>query len=532
MTKKSVTFFLFFALGLVCIYSSRAYAFDFQYDMPQFRYGIHYTWNSGQWVEAARFTPSYNSSGQLDSALVEAYVNQNYIAYQRATETYVNGMISLYRISSFDGTSWSGLEVDSFTYSGNRILYQDRMFYKNGALQEHDLYTHSYNGSGVRIERLQETLIPGPRRNDDDWVYVYDNQGRIDTLYDNNWDGAQWVRKAREVYRYGTGGELDSVIRDVYSAGAWSPYELFVVVGAVAPGSSHLTVQAAMSFDTLAGALQTARLTLTNDGTAALNIPSFTLRNGTAFSLADTAVGSIAAGGSAMIAVTFKPKISGQYYDTLVIGPSDAPLATVDLSGISRLANLEINRDTTSLSTIAGASDTAEVVLTNNANEVISITTLRILTTPSDYSVEGLVDPLSIAAGQSANLSVYYSPTQSSSLSSSATVSMSYTDGGSSRDTTFVLEGTVASSAVQRNEAKATVLMLSPNPASNHITLDGLSGISEVHILDAAGQSVLSRSITGPSASLDVSELASGVYAVQILHTNGSPEIQRLAIMR
>ncbi|HEX5317469.1 MAG TPA: choice-of-anchor D domain-containing protein [Candidatus Kapabacteria bacterium] len=293
----------------------------------------------------------------------------------------------------------------------------------------------------------------------------------------------------------------------------------------------HLTVPSTLTFDTLAGTSQTASLTLQNSGTSALPIPSFMLRNGTTFSLADTSVGSIAAEGSATISLTFAPRTSGTFYDTLVIGPADAPLALVDLSGIGEMGRIEITKDTTLLTAIAGASDTAQVAITNHGNVPIMITVARVLNTTPDYSVEGLVDPLAIGESQSANLSVYYSPTATSPTQSSATVSLTYTDGGTNRDTTFVLNGNVVTSGVSEPAIDQVSMTLSPNPASNRILIDGSEGITEIRILDAAGREVLSQKVSGPRAFLDVSQVASGVYTALLLHKGGSPIVQQLTIL-
>jgi hypothetical protein len=305
---------------------------------------------------------------------------------------------------------------------------------------------------------------------------------------------------------------------------------LLTLEPSVSSGTPNWTVPSFLAFDTLAGTSQKKSLTITNNGTAALMLPSLTLRNGTAFSLSDTSVGSIAVGSSATISVTFSPKVSGPFFDTLVIGPIAAPLALVYLSGIGEMGKIEVEKDTTLMQAVTGSSDTEHVTITNHGEVSMMITVALVLNTPTDFAADDLVDPLPIAAGQSANLSVYYSPTSSSAATSSAVVSMTYTDGGLNADTTFVLNGTVESSGVQPGEAMEPITF-SPNPASSRIMFDGLAGIKGIRILDDAGRMLLSQKVFGPHATFDVSTLPSGVYTAVLDQTNGNPKIQRLTIL-
>jgi hypothetical protein len=68
------------------------------------------------------------------------------------------------------------------------------------------------------------------------------------------------------------------------------------------------------------------------------------------------------------------------------------------------------------------------------------------------------------------------------------------------------------------NESKESKFSLYPNPATDKITVE-LSGMTQggnLTIVDIEGQEFITRQITEPKTQIDISNLPSGVYFVQL----------------
>jgi hypothetical protein len=71
------------------------------------------------------------------------------------------------------------------------------------------------------------------------------------------------------------------------------------------------------------------------------------------------------------------------------------------------------------------------------------------------------------------------------------------------------------------NIKRANALFVYPNPSSGRIILD-TKDIGHLSIFNLNGQSLLQQEITGPTITIDVSDLPSAVYMVKIVGENGA----------
>ena len=166
-------------------------------------------------------------------------------------------------------------------------------------------------------------------------------------------------------------------------------------------------------------------LTITNSGTGTLNISSITKTNnyGALFTLSGwTSGGSIAAGASKTITVSFQPIEQRTYEETLTIVSSNATntkTQTVRLRGTGspEPENPVINFSVSSLSfgdVEVGESSTKSFTVTNNGTTTLNISSIKITATdntqnPSYYSITPS-DACTIAASKSKSFSVTFSP--------------------------------------------------------------------------------------------------------------------------
>jgi hypothetical protein len=70
------------------------------------------------------------------------------------------------------------------------------------------------------------------------------------------------------------------------------------------------------------------------------------------------------------------------------------------------------------------------------------------------------------------------------------------------------------------NEKQESRLSIYPNPATDKITLETTGAVKESNlaIVNAQGQELISRKITEPKTQIDISNLPSGVYFVRLLN--------------
>ncbi len=74
--------------------------------------------------------------------------------------------------------------------------------------------------------------------------------------------------------------------------------------------------------------------------------------------------------------------------------------------------------------------------------------------------------------------------------------------------------------SVQANLAETLSLEVFPNPASSFLQIQGVSGTSNVELLDLLGRTVLSSEING-NGKFDVSQLQPGRYEAIIHSSSG-----------
>lgn len=69
-------------------------------------------------------------------------------------------------------------------------------------------------------------------------------------------------------------------------------------------------------------------------------------------------------------------------------------------------------------------------------------------------------------------------------------------------------------------KAKKSQIVIFPNPADDYITISGMQSASEIRIIDLNGKVLIAISSVTPSEIVDISQLASATYVVQIITNN------------
>jgi hypothetical protein len=72
------------------------------------------------------------------------------------------------------------------------------------------------------------------------------------------------------------------------------------------------------------------------------------------------------------------------------------------------------------------------------------------------------------------------------------------------------------------NETKLASFTVVPNPAHNTIEISASVNFHTVDVINFLGETVLSQSVVGNTANLDVSNFANGIYFIRIISDNGA----------
>jgi Abnormal spindle-like microcephaly-assoc'd, ASPM-SPD-2-Hydin/Protein of unknown function (DUF1573) len=167
-----------------------------------------------------------------------------------------------------------------------------------------------------------------------------------------------------------------------------------------------------------------------NSGTAALTVSQATA-SGTGFSISGLAIpATIAAGGSTTFNVSFAPAGAGAASGSVSI-VSNAPGSptALPLSGTGVSTTMSLSASTTNLifgSVSIGSNSSQPVTLTNNGNSTVTIGSVS--ATGAGFSTSGVSAGQTIGAGQTASLSVKFTPASTAAVSGTVTVTSNATN--------------------------------------------------------------------------------------------------------
>jgi len=178
------------------------------------------------------------------------------------------------------------------------------------------------------------------------------------------------------------------------------------------------------------GATNTQTMTLTNQGTANLNVSQATVSGSACGMSGYTMPMTLAPGKSGTLTVSFKPTVAGSSSGSLAVVSNDpSSPAAVTLSGSGVAASAQLAASPTSLSfanVSVGSSSSQTVTLNNSGNSSASVSQLNV--SGAGFTASGLTTPLSLAAGQSTTFTVAFAPTAAGSVSGNISVTSNATN--------------------------------------------------------------------------------------------------------
>jgi centrosomal CEP192-like protein/HYDIN/CFA65/VesB family protein len=189
-----------------------------------------------------------------------------------------------------------------------------------------------------------------------------------------------------------------------------------------------------VSFGNVAmGQSATKTVTLTNTGTEALSVSGIAVA-GTGFTASGPHLPiSLASGQSTSISAVFKPTSGNADKGTITItsnaagSPSLVALSGTGTTGTTPAAALTVTPSTVAFGSVAVGSEQSQTIhVENTGGESASISKLTVSGT--GVSVSGITAPMTLAAGQTANLTVSYKPVATGTLAGSVSIASNATD--------------------------------------------------------------------------------------------------------
>jgi hypothetical protein len=251
-----------------------------------------------------------------------------------------------------------------------------------------------------------------------------------------------------------------------------------------------------LTFGNLAvGQSATQTVTLSNSGTEMLTVSAISV-SGAGFTASGPHLPlSLNAGQSATITAAFKPTSSAKETGMITIAsnaPSSPSLVALSGNGITA-AGLTATPASIAFGSVAvGSEATQTVSLTNNGSESAAIS--KIAATGTGVSISGAAAPMTLAAGQSANLAITYKPTTAGSLSGTVSIT------SNASNPSMVIDLT----ATATSKAAATLTVTPASIAFGNVAV-GSEATQTVKLANTGGEaatiSKMSYSGTGVSVS-------------------------------
>jgi hypothetical protein len=266
------------------------------------------------------------------------------------------------------------------------------------------------------------------------------------------------------------------------------------------PGAGVLSASSSnLSFGSVAvGSNATQSVSVTNTGTAAVNI-SQAMVSGPAFSVVGgNPASSIPVGQSVTVQVRFAPQSQGAATGNLTVtsDASNSPL-TIALGGTGMQPGLTISPASLNFNNVTvGQTSTQSVTLTNSGNADLTLN-LATISGPG-FGMSGLALPKTLSAGQNLAFNVQFTPTSTSAASGSIV----FTDNAPGSPQTLTMTG----SAVAANST------LTANPGSVNFgnVVVGSTGTQTITLTNSGTATVTINQVTTTGAGFSASGISGG----------------------
>jgi hypothetical protein len=296
-------------------------------------------------------------------------------------------------------------------------------------------------------------------------------------------------------------------------SGSATPIDLALSGTGFAPATLTATPASFAFGNVQSGQSSTQVETIKNTGGASANVTSASV-SGTGFSLSGTSFPmTLTPGQSASFNVIFAPQSSGNFSGSVsIISNASNPSLSISLGGTGTTSQaqgqLSVSPPTLSVGNVTVGTSGSQSGTLNATGASVTVSSVSVGS--SEFVVSGLAFPVTIAAGQSANFTVTFTP-QSSGL---ASVSASFTSNASNSSASATFTGTGVAAPVHSVNLSWNASS-SPNIAGYNIYRSSGSGGNYVQI-----NSVLNATTT----YMDSSVVDGQTYFYETTAVNSSNE--------
>jgi hypothetical protein len=230
----------------------------------------------------------------------------------------------------------------------------------------------------------------------------------------------------------------------------------------------------------------------------------------------------------------FTPTSAGQYLATLTIttNESSGNVHTINLFGTGVTGGVSILPKPLDFGTVGiGSTKTLHVDVNNISTAFLKIVSASIAPGDPFVIATAPVFPVGIKAGDSSLIDISFTPQNAGVQTATLTVTI---EDGATATVQLQGNGQLANGVATDSPDKEFAIQIQPNPAKNlaSVHIDGAKGQTQLDMFDAAGRTVLSKTMAAADAALDLSGLWSGEYFVRATNSTGGIATGRLTIER
>jgi hypothetical protein len=186
----------------------------------------HQDWIFNEWVVSSRISYEYDGQGQVTTKTYQNGTGLPWVNAIRFLHTYDGqGNLTETIEEQWDENTntWNNESRATFTYSNGDISEQIQYNWNGSTWVNHSLYIYDYNGQSLLSELTSQTW------NGSDWgdatarvIYTYDAQGNLTTHTNQFFNSGNWDNITRNVYTYNNQGDVEEINVESWNGNAWS----------------------------------------------------------------------------------------------------------------------------------------------------------------------------------------------------------------------------------------------------------------------------------------------------------------------
>jgi hypothetical protein len=262
---------------------------------------------------------------------------------------------------------------------------------------------------------------------------------------------------------------------------------------------------------------ETAILTISNTGSADLNVSSIELSTGFT---ADWNSGTVASGNDQEVIITFSPTELKDYEGIVTVNSNaDAGENTINISGtVIGAASISLSGNLDFGDVAVNTSANKTLTINNSGSATLEVTNIQL---PGGFSA--YPSNCNIEAGASKDIAITFTPVELKAYSGTITV----VSNAGNENNTISVSGTGVKSSSLENTNPDIYLDIYPNPTNNIINMVG-NEVYSIELISISGNIILRHQMDQLNESIDLSIYPNGIYLLKIINKEGKTNLQKV----